>query len=593
MKSFPGRRLKQLTFVSISAISLAILSALSAGKVLAFSGSGTGTSGDPYQITDCAQLESIDTGLTADYVLANDIDCSTAGSLNGGSGWSPIGSGSGFQGTLDGQGHKINSLDLSNMPGSTSFEGMFSTLSNNAVVKNLSIINGKINGGNNIGMVAGSLSGTSSFDNVYVRATVTCHAENCGGMVGSLHNASLINNSGADVTVTSSDQSTGGLVGYIADDGAIQESYADGSVSGALYVGGLVGAVNNSGSPATITNAYSSATVTDSGDFAGGLIGLGTTLNLTNAYAAGSVSGGGAIGGLVGYFDGFMAETFSAEEIHGTGTAVGPVTGDFVGGSVGNRYFDSHVTGFSSSADGSSPISSSAYFKDNSSNPPFDQWDFTTIWRINYANYPSFAPKVDPYMLCEAPRSTHTTITGSCEVLPLGWGTPTWHARWGVHNAHKWHTITLTNAHQAAATVTGLTPGTWYDLQFRYTNNFGTGPWGTVEILTTGTAPKDTVANNTSTVGTVQQPNYPLPVLLATIETADVGNSGGHTGTSAPAATSVQTPSISSAAPKVEFKNAGTGRSHRAYFWVGAGIAAIIVVVGLLIRFRPKHHEAS
>jgi hypothetical protein len=283
MKRFSGKRLRRLTLVIISAMSMAVTPALSAGKVLAFGGNGSGTGGDPYRITDCAQLDSINADLTADYVLANDIDCSNAGTLNGGAGWSPIGGGSGFQGTLDGQGHTIDNLDLSNMSDSTTFAGMFSTLSNNAVVENLSIINGKINGGNNIGMVAGSLSDTSSLDNVYVNATVTCHAENCGGMVGSLHDASLINNSGADVTVTGSSQSVGGLVGYIAADVTIQESYADGDVSGTLYVGGLVGAVNNSGSPATITNAYSSATVADSGDFAGGLVGLAVTLDLTNA----------------------------------------------------------------------------------------------------------------------------------------------------------------------------------------------------------------------------------------------------------------------------------------------------------------------
>jgi hypothetical protein len=286
-----------------------------------------------------------------------------------------------------------------------------------------------------------------------------------------------------------------------------------------------------------------------------------------------------------------MAETFSAETIHGTGAAVGPVTGDFTAGSVGNRYFDANITGFSSSADGSSPISNSDYFKDNGSNPPFDQWNFTTIWRTNYASYPSFAPKINPYMLCEEPRSANTTITGSCEVLPLGWGTPTWQARWSVHNANKWHAITLHNTHEAAATVTGLTPGTWYDLQFRYTNNFGTGPWGTVEILTTGTAPKDSTRSNPSTIGTIRQLGY--SALFANIEnnTGSNNTGGSHTGTGTPTASSGRASSTSRPTPSVTFKNAA-GQSHRTYFWIGIGIAAVIVV-GLLLRFRPKHHETT
>lgn len=379
------------------AIGLAVLAPLSHDRIYAFSGSGSGTSGSPYQITTCAQLNSINLDLAAYYVLAHDIDCSDAGA-----GWSPIGaSGGGFTGSLDGQNHKVINLDLSGISDATNFAGMFSTIKNTAVVKNLSIINGKVNGGNNSGMVAGALYDTAVLDNVYIQATVTCHAENCGGLVGSLRGDNTINDCGADVSVLSSSQSVGGLVGWIADTGTIQESFANGNMTGTLYVGGLVGAVNNIGSPATITNAYANATVVASVDYAGGIAGLGAALDLTNAYAVGSVSGGDNIGGLVGLFFGFMAETFAANTITGTGGAVGPVTGHFAGGSVGNRYFDTTITGFASSPDGSSPIANSDFFINNTSNPPMSTWNFSTLWRTNYASYPSFAPKTDPYMLCE------------------------------------------------------------------------------------------------------------------------------------------------------------------------------------------------
>src|SRR5215212_10475190 len=163
---------------------------LSPERALAFGGSGGGTSGSPYQITNCAQLNSIDLDLTAYYVLANDVDCSGAAALNSGAGWSPIGaSGGGFTGTLDGQGHKVSNLDLSGISDSTGFAGMFSTIKSSAVVKNLSILNGKVNGGSNIGMVAGGMYGTATLDNVYVQAIITCHADNCGGLVGSQHGA--------------------------------------------------------------------------------------------------------------------------------------------------------------------------------------------------------------------------------------------------------------------------------------------------------------------------------------------------------------------------------------------------------------------
>lgn len=570
-----------MTFATIAAISLAIMPALGAGKVLAFSGSGSGTSGDPYQITDCEQLDSIKGDLTADYALANDIDCSNAGTLNGGSGWSPIGSSGGFQGILDGQGHKIKNLDLSGMSDSTSFSGMFNGLSGSGLVENLSIINSKINGAHDIGMIAGSLSDASSLDNIYVNATVTCHAENCGGLVGSMRGNGLIIDSGADVTVTGATQTVGGLVGWIASNGTIMESYADGNVSGVRYVGGLVGAVNNSGSPAIITNTYSSATVVASDDTAGGLVGLASTLDLTNSYAAGSVAGTDNVGGLVGLFDGFMAQTFAAEQIHGTGSADGPVTGDFAAGSVGNRYYDSTISGFSSSPDGSLPIANSNAFKDNSTNHPFDQWDFTSIWRTNYANYPSFAPKFNPEMLCAEPRSTNTTITGHCIVEPLGWGTPSWQARWSVHRANVWHTVHLGNIHEAQATVTGLTPGTTYDLQFRFTNNFGTSTWGTVEILTTGTAPKPSATNSSSANVSSLDQLLNSPTALATTTSTTPAKTSANNTSSSPSNSS---PTASST-PTVKFKDTSAGHSHRVYYWAAA---AVIVIFGLLILFHPK-----
>jgi hypothetical protein len=569
----------------VALFTLAVLAGVfNTGKAFAFSGAGTGTSGDPFQITTCAQLDSMNADLSADYVLQNDIDCSGAGSLNGGTGWSPIGGGTSFSGTLDGQNHKINKLDLSGMPSTTNYEGMFSQLTGAAVVENLQIIQGKVNGHANVGMVAGGMFDSSRLDNVYVDATITCHAENCGGMTGSLHDASVINNSGADETLTGDSQSVGGLVGYISDSGTITESFANGNVSGALYVGGLVGAINNNPSTATITNAYSSATVTDTSDYAGGLVGWAASLNLTKAYAAGSVSGSDSVGGLVGLFSGFMAETFSAEKITGTGGAVGPVTGSFGSGSVGNRYFDTVITGFSSSPDGSSAITSIDYFKDNSTNPPFDQWDFTTIWRTNYANYPSFAPKIDPYMLCEEPNSTKTTITGSCEVQPLGWGTPSWLARWSKHGANKWHTLTLGNAHKALATVSGLTPGTWYDLEFRYTNNFGTGPWGKLEILTTGKAP---VVSRHSTVPTTLSPI----LLTAAFEpgstiTTTSSASAPAAGASPQASTNKHAATTQSTRPKK------LTSGHGVYYWSGA-IIAILLAIGLFARLlqRQKHQE--
>jgi hypothetical protein len=574
------------TVVLIFAACLGVFSSV---PVFAFSGGGTGTSLDPYQITTCAQLSSINLDLTANYVLIADIDCTGSGA-----GWIPIGnSGSGFEGVLDGQDHKIKNLDLSDFADNASIAGMFGKIINSGVVKNLSVINGKANGGHDIGMIAGTLNDSATLDNIYVQATVTCHTDNCGGLVGALENSSVINNSGADVTVTSTNQSVGGLVGYISNTGVVQKSYANGYVAGTHYIGGLVGATLTSGGAATVTDSYSSATVVGD-DTVGGLVGLGLDVNVTKSYAAGSVSGNDNVGGLVGLLNGSMADVFSAEKIissSGSGT-IGPVTGHVFSAMVGNRFFDTNITGFSSSPDGSSPVSDSSYFKGNSTNPPFDQWNFSTLWRTNYANYPSFAPKIDPYMLCEAPSSTNVSITGSCEVAPLGWGTPTWQARWRAHGTSVWHTVALSDVHQASATVAGLQAGAWYDLSFRYTNDFGTGLWGTIEILTTGHTASGAVPGRGTT-----SPTW-LQNIVAVASGMYPADDSSANGTTLPTTSTVPTPTESSNNNDTSSKtdtpnNPKVDDKKGSYNWgiIVAVATLFFLLIALLVRNLRRKNE--
>lgn len=460
------------------------------GKAFAFSGSGNGTSGDPYQITTCAQLQSMDDSTTSYYELVQDIDCTGASTLNG-TGFSPVGASGGFSGNLDGQNHSITNLDLSFYDDSTTYGGLFSYLVGTATIKDIKVF-GKINGGSNIGMIAGDAYQNTQLTNIYVNADVSCHGIKCGGLVGNLRGNAQIINSGADVFIVSDSDIVGGLAAYMEGDTSIEQSYANGYISGATDVGGLVGNISTDiSSPVTITNTFSGATVIASDLGAGGLIGHAEYANLTNSYASGSVTGDGYVGGIAGVFSGMMAEVFAATEIHGSGGTVGPVTGHFGTGSVGNRYFDIERTGLNYSPDGSSGITPSEYFLDNHTNPPMNNWDFSTIWRTNYNGYPSFAPKIDPYMLCEQASVTNTTIHIHCFVAPLGWGTPTWELRYRKKGTSSWKTYNLSDIHQDLATIAGLTPGTDYETNFRFTNDWGTGPWGSIEATTTGTAPSE------------------------------------------------------------------------------------------------------
>lgn len=55
---------------------LSLCCLLVASPCAAFTGSGAGSVGSPFQITNCSQLQEMSSDLSAYYVLANDIDCS-------------------------------------------------------------------------------------------------------------------------------------------------------------------------------------------------------------------------------------------------------------------------------------------------------------------------------------------------------------------------------------------------------------------------------------------------------------------------------------------------------------------------------------
>ena len=65
--------LASLLFISFSKV---IKKDFSSNITGYFTGAGSGTSGDPYNITNCTQLQEMENNRTADYELVNDIDCS-------------------------------------------------------------------------------------------------------------------------------------------------------------------------------------------------------------------------------------------------------------------------------------------------------------------------------------------------------------------------------------------------------------------------------------------------------------------------------------------------------------------------------------
>ena len=206
-----------------------------------------------------------------------------------GDGWYPIGEvRSPFQAILDGNGHTISNLYI--VWTDTTHIGLFRTTGEDAVIRNLTLSQAYISGGDEkVGALVGLNGGRIA--NSHVSGEVTGTAE-VGGMAG--QNSGTISGGSSSAATTGTGNRVGGLVGFNSS-GVITDSYATGDSTGeAGAVGGLVG--SNTG---TIIDSHATGSVTGKSGYVGGLAGSGW--NITASYATGNVAAEhGPIGGLVG-----------------------------------------------------------------------------------------------------------------------------------------------------------------------------------------------------------------------------------------------------------------------------------------------------
>lgn len=182
-------------------------------KTFAFSGLGSGTLSDPYQISNGTQLQEMTSSTTANYILVNDIDFSgvATSTWNSGAGFIPINS---FSGSLDGKGHKIIGLYI-NRPGTYNV-GLFGDVNpyTTMSIKNIGLENVDITGCYLVGGIVGRMqSGTIS--NSYTTGKITATESYVGGLIGG--------NPNTNYSFT------------------INDSYSRANISGKTYVAGLVG----------------------------------------------------------------------------------------------------------------------------------------------------------------------------------------------------------------------------------------------------------------------------------------------------------------------------------------------------------------
>ena len=264
-----------------------------------FSGSGTGTSADPYQITSAAQLvefanyvnEKAD-NVSACAVLKNNITLSSA--------WTtPIGNNTRqYTGTFDGGNYTISNFSFTTSRDTT---GFFGRIGNGAVIKNFTI-EGTISSTHGFVGVIGTSWGNATISNIHSKVNITCTKSRHAGILGYQGGTGTINidrcTYSGKLTVTNGVTGNfGGIVGLTQNsanakvnitnclfDGEID----DGSGSNA---GGIVGYSNKTA--VTIKNCLSIGTITakNSGQFIGQLNASNSKWAGNNYYKTGFVIG--------------------------------------------------------------------------------------------------------------------------------------------------------------------------------------------------------------------------------------------------------------------------------------------------------------
>lgn len=329
--------------------------------------SGSGTTSDPYVITNVRELQAVKHESNVDYKLGNDIDATGTSSWNNGKGFKPIVY---FSGTFNGNGHTINGLTV-NRPESDA--GLF--VQSVGSIKNTHITNVNITGNSYVGGLAGTNTGTIT--NSTVTGSITSKSEysaRTGGLVG--RNAGTIKNSGSSANITGNSSRVGGLVGYNNRGGTIKKSYATGDVNinsgdniNGHRVGGLVGENDGTNTLSTISNSYATGNVTSNGNNIGGLVGLNNSATVEKSYSVGNVTGGSNVGGFIGYtLSGTVSGSYWNTETTTQTNAIGKGSGTVTGLKTDEMQGSNAETNMASSNGGS--------------------LDFGTVWTTSSGEYP-------------------------------------------------------------------------------------------------------------------------------------------------------------------------------------------------------------
>ncbi|MCH8488165.1 MAG: hypothetical protein LAT75_14975, partial [Candidatus Cyclonatronum sp.] len=257
---------------------------------------GSGTAEDPYLIETEAQFLDIAANSGAHFLLLNNITVTQRTGAN-------------LTGVFNGGGHNIH---VSVNAGDVTNSGLFSSLSGSGTVRNVTFTGTYNTGsGDNSGLVAGNMSGSSLIEDVISRVNFTKSGSggNTGGIVGSMSGGTIIRTVSTGNTV--GNVTVGGITGF-GTGGLIEQSLNTGNVHA---TGG-----NGSGG---ITGGSQAGTVRDS-------------------YSTGAVTGSISCGGAFGYITNaaVIERVYSAGAANCSVTSSGGFVGQRAGGTVSHVFYD-------------------------------------------------------------------------------------------------------------------------------------------------------------------------------------------------------------------------------------------------------------
>ncbi|MEN7538773.1 filamentous hemagglutinin N-terminal domain-containing protein, partial [Aurantiacibacter flavus] len=302
--------------------------------------------------TTGTDLQGMQGNLAGSYLLGADIDASATAGWNSNAGFAPVGTDSNpFTGTFLGGGHRISELAIERP--SLNGVGLFGYVSG-GLVSNVGVVGGSVSGSGQVGSLIGFLTDADGLP-VVSQSYATGTVNGVGGV--------------------------GGLIGRVDDNGTVSKSFATGTVSGDSSAGGLAGSI---GQDSLVMDSFATGRVKVIGSSAGGLIGSVSLGTVSNAFATGAVSSNTRAGGLIGGFGGGTVNDSYATGAVSSLSDVGGLIGLLgAGTSVNNSYWDSETTGQTTSAGGSTALTT-AQFQSGSLPSGFDG----STWATGSGLYP-------------------------------------------------------------------------------------------------------------------------------------------------------------------------------------------------------------